>query len=225
MMNRIFYWPITFGRQFPARLGRFLGVIAGVLRVRSPRQLGTWAHAAAWGLFDVTGGPELAQILLRVATETRPLTAAEIEAAAAVLGAKAIRYDEVRLAQEGVLRRAFKMNGNRAFATWHTIAMPAGADDDVSLIVHELTHVYQYERRGSVYIGQGLGAQRRLGHDAYRYGGAEGLQAARAAGTAYCDYNREQQGQIAQDYCRLLRANEDTIAYEPYIAELKAGLL
>ena len=57
------------------------------------------------------------------------------------------------------------------------------------------------------------------------YGGADGLHEHRAAGKRYCDYNREQQGQIAQDYSALLAAGEETSAYEPFIKELREGLV
>jgi hypothetical protein len=92
-------------------------------------------------------------------------------------------------------------------------------------MVHELTHVYQYERVGSPYIGQGLWAQHKHKKDAYRYGGAEGLLAGRAAGMRLCDYNREQQCQIAQDFSTRLIEGRDTEAYNPFIRDLRHGLL
>jgi hypothetical protein len=160
---------------------------------------------------------------LRLATNTRRLTPDEIKAAAAVLGPRAIRYRDVRIAQRGVLSLVFRLNKHRAFATWHTINLPESRGSSLPLLVHELTHTFQYERVGSVYIGQGLWAQYRYGRKAYDYGGPRGLAASRSAGKRYSDYNREQQGQIAQDFCALLRAGRDTSLYEPFIAELKAG--
>lgn len=221
----VIFWPVQIFSNLPRRLGRLFGGLVATAKARSLNHLGYWLHAFFWYLFDVTGGPELAQLLLRLLTVTRPLTRNEIQVVSKVLGKRAILYGDVRIATGGVLRYAFQLNKNRAFATWHTINLPEHRLDDIPLLVHELTHVFQYERVGSFYIGQGLWAQARLGRKAYEYGGRRGLTDAMAAGKRYCDYNREQQGQIAQDYCALLQSNQDTSAYEPYINQLQSGAL
>lgn len=224
LIGNLLLWPRNLLRDTPRRAGRLLGALAAGPS-KDKGALGAWLHALAWYLFDLLGGPEIAQVGWRLATDTRPLTEAEIEAAEAVLGPRAIRFGDVRIANGGLLRRAFESNNNRAFATWHTINLPPEKETNRALLVHELTHTRQFERVGSVYIGQGLWVQRQLGKKAYHYGGPEGLQAHLAAGKRYCDYNREQQGQIAQDYCALLEAGEDTAVYEPFIRELRQGLL
>ncbi len=218
-------WPLNLLRDLPRRCGRLLGILATSQGLRNSAAFAVWLHSFLWALFDLFGGPEIAQIFLRLATETRSLTRAEVAAVSEILGPKAIRYREVRVAQRGLLRFVFQLNGNRAFATWHTINMPDGRDENLPLLVHELTHTFQYERVGSVYIGQGLWAQRRFGRGAYDYGGQAGLRSLRAAGKRYRDYNREQQGQIAQDYCAFVRAGRDVSAFEPFIAELRQGLI
>lgn len=217
-------WPVNLIRDFPRRAGRLSGIIA-----TKPGNGGgffaAWLHALAWSVFDIAGGPEIAQFFLRLVTVTRRLTPDEIDAAIAVLGPSAIRYGDVRIAQYGVLGIVFRLNNNRAFATWHTINMPEKRQSSLPLLVHELTHTYQYERVGSVYIGQGLWVQYRFGRKAYDYGGPRGLAAGRSAGKRYSQYNREQQGQIAQDFCALMRAGRNTTVYEPFIEELRAGKL
>jgi hypothetical protein len=217
-------WPLNLVRDTPRRIGRLVGVLAAGPPVGKDAGA-AWLLALGWALFDLVGGPEIVQVFWRLATDTRPLTDQEMASAKAVLGPKAIRYGDVRIANGGLLRTIFKSNKNRAFATWHTINMPPEREKSMSLLVHELTHTRQYERAGSVYISQGLGVQRRLGKKAYDYGGPDGLHKHLAAGKRYCDYNREQQGQIAQDYCALVEAGEDTVAYEPFIQELRQGLL
>jgi hypothetical protein len=217
-------WPAELARQFPARMGRLAGIVtAGPGRGQAPWT--GWLHAALWALFDLAGGPEFCEFFLRAATRTRRLTADEVDLGARVLGPRTVRLDQVRVAQGGPLKAVFERNGQRAFAAWHTVNLPDGRERDLPLLVHELIHVYQYERVGSVYIGQGLLAQRRLGRQAYHYGGPAGLQSARAAGTHFRDYNREQQGQIAQDYSARLLGGEETGAYESYMAELRLGRL
>lgn len=212
-------------QEIPRRIGRLIGALIAMPPDVSLADYGIWLHTLLWYIFDLLGGPEFVQLFLRLATETRRLTRDEIMIATDVLGPKAIRYRNVRIAQGGILQTVFRMNGNRAFATWHTINMPEGHDTNLALVVHELTHTFQYERVGSVYIGQGLWVQIRLGWKAYDYGGPPGLMDSWAAGKRYKDYNREQQGQIAQDYSALVRAEQDTTEYEPFIAELRKGLV
>lgn len=218
-----FRWPIELVRQFPARAGRLFGVLAAGPGGAQDSPF-TWLHALLWAVFDLGGGPEATEFALRAVTQARPLSPDEQALAARVLGPGAIRFDQVRIAQGGLLRQAFQRNSNRAFATWHTINMPEGKERHLPLLIHELTHVFQYERVGSVYIGQGLLAQRRLGRSAYHYGGPAGLAIARAAGKRFRDYNREQQGQIAQDYCDCLLKGEDTSPFEDFVSELRRGL-
>jgi hypothetical protein len=162
---------------------------------------------------------------MRLVTVSRPLSPKEIAAISSVLGPGALRLGDIRVARGGYLSLVFNRNGGRAFATWHTVNIPEDQQHRLSLLVHELTHVYQYEQVGSVYIGQGLSVQRKYGRKAYKYGGKRGLIADKAAGKRYCDYNREQQCEIAQDYFALRSAGRDTGAYEPLINELRAGAL
>jgi hypothetical protein len=217
------YWLTTFFRRF----GRLVGTLTVAPAVLTSGQLAVWLHHLACCLFDLLGGPEVVQLMLRALTITRPLTAEEVEVATAVLGEGVIPFERVRLARGGILRYGFQLNKNRAFATWHTINLPPTVDEekDLPLLVHELTHTFQFERVGSVYIGQALREQRKHGREAYAYGGEAGLRSARAAGKCYRDYNREQQGQISQDYCARLSAGKDISAYTPFIEELRAGLL
>lgn len=189
---------------------------------------GTWALTMLSRLFDVMGGPEALEFVTHMATKATPLTTAERAAGAAVLGEGALRWDQVRIAEGGVLHAVFALNGGRAVTTWHTINMPTEGGhgrSNLDIVVHELTHVMQYERVGTLYMGQAIHAQMTIG---YGYGGAEGLRSARAEGRHYADFNREQQAQIAQDYHSQFVATgtftgADHDAYAPFIAELRAG--
>lgn len=173
-------------------------------------------------VLDLFGVPEVFALVWRGLTRTSRLTAAEIAAATAVLGPHALRYEDVRIAEGGILRLVFRLNGNRAFAVFHTINLPATGHhtrDHLDIVLHELVHVYQYERAGSRYFVEALLAQRREG---YSYGGAEGLHLAHLHGRRLRDFNREQQAQIVQDY--FVHHDEvDRTAYEPFIAELRRG--
>ncbi|MGE5603526.1 MAG: hypothetical protein ACM30E_10765 [Nitrososphaerales archaeon] len=172
---------------------------------------------------DLIGAPEIFAFMWRVLTRTSPLTGAEIAAATAVLGPNAVRYQDIRIAQGGVLRWVFARNGQRAFATFHTINLPAKGRhqrENTDIVVHEIIHVYQYERAGSRYFAEALLGQREEG---YNYGGPEGLKSALGQGKRLKNFNREQQAQIAQDYYAAIRTRGDLAPYEPFIRQLREG--
>ena len=134
-------------------------------------------------LFDLAGGPELAELALHIVTHSTPLTAGERAAGAEILGAHALRWDEVRVAQGGLLNLIFRRNGGRAFAAWHTICLPGTGlrvRENLGLIVHELVHVYQYELLGAAYMIEALLAQRSV--EGYNYGAARDLRQGHAEG-------------------------------------------
>ena len=70
-----------------------------------------------------------------------------------------------------------------------------------SLLLHELTHVWQYQKLGIVYIPKALQAQRTsIGYD---YGGAEALKQAMRNKKRLDSFNLEQQAEIVADYYRV----------------------
>ncbi len=169
-------------------------------------------------------------------TNVSRLSEKEIEAASKVLGADSIRYDAVRVAEGRLLRLIFRFNGQRPFVTFHTINFSLPRDNSskhLKLMVHELTHVYQFEVVGSIYLWQALRVQWAEGGNAYKYGDWQGLKAKSDVGWHFRDYCREQQGQIAQDYYRDILAAEELPpeddperkAYEFFINELRNGEL
>ena len=99
-------------------------------------------------------------------------------------------------------------------------------------MVHELTHVYQFNIVGSIYMWQALRAQGIWGvTDAYDYGKEPGLKKSIDNNKLFKDFNREQQAQIAQDYYKCLvnaeqnKENKDITCkdYMPFINELRKG--
>ncbi len=174
---------------------------------------------------DLVGLPEIFGFLWRLVTRVSPLTGTEIAAASEVLGSSALRYHDVRVAQGGILSLVFKRNGERAFSTFHTVNLPrqgGHSRQHLDIVLHELVHVLQYERAGSRYFAEALVAQYEEG---YGYGGSAGLLEAHGHGKRLRNFNREQQAQIVQDYYLHLRDGWDTEAFEPFLAELRAGRL
>jgi hypothetical protein len=241
-------WAVHLIRDLPVRTGRLaLTLWAGVLGViaivptatrawRSGRWDGlrSWArtgllHAGGWlvalftRLADLLGLPELIDFVWCTASHMSPLTGTEIATAARILGPTALRWGDVRVAQGGFLGLWYRLKGERAFNMFYTINLPRSgphARENLDILIHELVHVFQYERLGSVYGAESLYAQRTGG---YNYGGAEGLRQARAQGRRFGAFNREQQASIVQDYYLQLCHGWDTTDYEPFIAEMRAG--
>lgn len=243
-------WPINLVRDFPRRAGRLLGNLLGGaqgllfllpelldalrygetrrwLRYRAGRVL-FWSHALLAQSFDLVGGPEICQLLLRPLGRATPLTSAEAAHLQAVLGPNAVRVAEVRVLEGGLMDRLFQLNGNLAFAAWRTVCLPTEGGHtraNAPIVMHELTHVYQYERIGSRYLGEAIYMLIKTKRDCYNYDGPAGLSLACATGVAFCDYNREQQAMIVQDYFDLLQRQADVRPYEPFIAQLRHGRL
>ena len=180
---------------------------------------------------DLLQLPRIFQFVWRLLTRTRRLNYDELDAAGRVLGPDAVRYSAVRVAEGRVLRMVFKLNGNRAITLFHTINLPAAGRHfrgDLDLLVHEMVHVRQFEKVGSRYLWEAIRAQMGEG---YEFGGWENLVEKRQKGKLFSGYNREQQGQIAQDYYKDVLAldlpaeSEVRQAFQPFIDDLRAGIL
>ena len=99
---------------------------------------------------------------------------------------------------------------------------------DTAWLIHELTHVWQYEHVGWRYLPQAVSERVLQGSKAYSYSPKSGLlnrgkdlEKQRQEGKRFGDFNREQQGNVVGDYYRALKANEDTSGWEPFIRELR----
>ena len=94
--------------------------------------------------------------------------------------------------------------------------------DDMSWLIHEMTHVWQFQMRGWVYLIEALWAQLKLGGAAaYNYGGQAGLEAASLTDASIHNFNPEQQGDIAKHYFRLLKLRRNTEAWEPFVEDIR----
>lgn len=121
----------------------------------------------------------------------RGMTSQEIAVARTVFG-NSIDYNMVRFDEHSLMAAI-----GRTHVTGHIINSTSNIDDQT--MIHELTHVWQYENRGLIYIPEALDAQ---GQDdgGYEFGGLDGLRAAKAAGHTFAHFNPEQQGHIVETY-------------------------
>jgi hypothetical protein len=241
-------WPVNLVRYFPVRSGRLAAVlwrglkglvflIPEIIAATQREEAGSWLrqkggrfagglHQLSAAIFDLLGGPEVGQFLMHLVARTTPLTTDEIATFASVLGPTALRFNEVRVVEGGLFDVVFRLNGNLAFATWHSINLPRDGRHtraNPAIVVHELAHVYQYEQVGSRYLGEAIYWLVKTKRDCYAYGGPPGLQAACATGRRFSHFNREQQAMIIQDYFTLQRHDADVTAYEPLLAQARIG--
>jgi hypothetical protein len=105
--------------------------------------------------------------------------------------------------------------------------LASGDIADMSWLMHELTHQWQFQRLGWVYLWRALRVQLGDGPRSYNYQAhhpskEEALHAARAAGKALIHFNMEQQGDIARDYYLALKQGRDVSAWTPLVAEFRS---
>lgn len=168
----------------------------------------------------------------------RPLYAWEIQSAQRVFGNR-IAYSCVRIHECVAWPDTIKQIGLRLQGAppskehnaitlgnhiFFPIRLPAhplqpGDPDQVlfAWLIHELTHVWQYQSMGWRYLVKALYLQFRHGAHAYDYGGETGLLARLEKGWKFEDFNLEQQGDITRAYYQRLVQQKDLHAWTPYL--------
>lgn len=151
----------------------------------------------------------------------RAMTEYEIRQASRVFGG-AIDYSKVQVS-DGSVSAEILSAGGYARTIGNTINFPDGASRDMALMIHELTHVWQYQHFGWKYAPQAIKAQIFEGYEYADEGKSaeQTLKDARAAGKTIHSYNREQQGDILQDYFKRLQKGDDTSAWEPFVNDVR----
>lgn len=215
---------LRFVSWFPRRLRRLLyhfpQGIARLLRGGHPFHWWTellFLLGDLFGIFDLYDG--LTPLYKR---QTRPLNERELTLARSVYGTT-IDWSAVRL-DEGA--KIACRRHHLCYVSFYTINSWGSMPD--ATLLHELMHVWQYERYGAVYIPRALRAQRTA--EGYNYGGAEMLRKRRAAGRDLHDFNYEQQADIVADAFRIERGlrprwgyGSDPSIYRAYLEDLRTG--
>lgn len=208
---RVGHW-IT---NLPARIGRlFKGLWEG-LKTFKPWTLSWWkslAKADTWKNFLKWAGSRLVEVLEIMGIgevyetlmdfikfNTRALSGAERALASSVFGAS-LNLDLVRIDEGAIIGPAFS---GRAYTSFHTINNWGKLDNQT--LIHELTHVWQYQHAGAIYMPQAIHAQ--VWGEGYTYGGAAGLKKRQDAGQGYSALNREQQAEVVEDFYLLKTRN------------------
>lgn len=210
-LTTIFHRVVDYFKWLPIRLWRPLDhVRLGVNRLlgRQPawqpvvesqaswRKFGHWLNEIVIYLLECLGIGELYETLTDlIKWNTRALSQREIEVAKSVFG-NTIAYHRIRIDEKAYLG---PKQGRFCYVSFYLINSWGKMGDD--LLIHELIHVWQYERLGAVYMPRALLAQRTA--QGYNYGGTKVLESARAAGMELQHFNLEQQGDIIADYFRI----------------------
>ncbi len=136
------------------------------------------------------------------------------------------------LGKLGQFLRRRKSAGHNAVTLGNHVFFPTKLDSDhphfetrlnqTAWLMHELTHVWQYQKDGWRYLFQALWAILRYGGQAYHVGSPDTLIQARQAGAKFKDFNREQQGELAREYYVRLKQGKSLEAWEDFIQEMRA---
>lgn len=158
--------------------------------------VGFWWLELMLLLFDLLGIMELYETITDfVKINSRPLLPEELAAATPIFG-KTLNYERIRLDEYAVLGPSWAglayVSGFHV-NSWGRLSMP--------IIVHELTHIWQYQQVGLVYIPRALWAQ--YTNEGYDYGGPQRIWERLQSGGFLKDFNYEQQAEIVADYFRL----------------------
>jgi hypothetical protein len=115
--------------------------------------------------------------------------------------------------------------GNHIFFPVRLLASPVPAKHAdrylISWLMHEMTHVWQYQHMGWRYLLIALNTQLRQGREAYSFGGENGLNERLRMGHKLANFNLEQQGDIARSYYDQLCDGKAAFAWRPFIAQIQ----
>lgn len=154
-----------------------------------------------------------------VSSEKRGLTGPEKTEARLVFG-NSMDYDAIRVTAAPLMSAggfARTLPGTIYFPPSNFRADFSSQLNDMTFLIHEMTHAWQYQHGTSVFTT--------LYHAIrgnYNYGGEAGLRQATAQGKHFRDFNTEQQGDICRDYYRNLKTPGASVtAYLPFIQEVQ----
>lgn len=156
-----------------------------------------WCAELACYVADIFGFPEIYETIMDIVKFTsRPLRKDEIARAKKLFGNNLLYY-RVRVDEHGFVAARMLKTTYLAFNVIHNWGKV-----DEPLLMHELTHAWQFHKYGSSYIPKALSAQTSV--DGYDYGGIPNLLIAIRSGQGFDYFNFEQQGEIVSDYCALV---------------------
>ena len=228
---------VDFIRLLPIRLFRWLqhvpqgmSILIGLLRQRTAtanlsKSIGLWWLEWCIYSMEILGIGELYETLMDwVKFNTRPLYRWEVRLAREIFG-NSINYRRIRVDSYSLLGPRQK---HFCYVSFYMINSWGPMEN--STFLHELTHIWQYEKFGAVYMPRAIKAQ--LSHKGYNYGGVATLRKYLKKGKDFLSFNLEQQGDIVSDYYRIRdgyqprwgnASRQDLAVYERFIHQLKTS--
>lgn len=152
-----------------------------------------WWTKTVFLIFDLLAIPEMYETIMDWSKwQTRGLTPEEKNLARSIYG-DSIFYDRVRVDETA---KIICEKHHIFYVSFYTINSWGKFQPDI--FIHELMHVWQFQKLGSVYIPLALLAQRTA--SGYDYGGFENLMEVIGRGGGFDDFNLEQQADMVSDY-------------------------
>lgn len=188
-------------------------------------KVGYWWLESIIHILNILGVAELYETVNDfVKFNSRSLTNWEKRLAKSVFG-DSLNYSRIRIDNLALLGpRQYRLSYVSFFTvnTW--------GDMPNHILIHELVHVWQYQKMGAVYIPRALYAQ--TTEAGYNYGGLCALKDAIENGKGLNAFNIEQQAEIITDYYRVREGYKaqwspnanflDLPTFEHFVEELKA---
>jgi hypothetical protein len=169
-------------------------------------------------LLDVVFFFDLYEIIShKIKHNARYLTADEMEKAKTVFG-EILDYKHIKIDEKATIMTKDK---GIIYVGFNTINSWGSLREDI--FIHELVHVWQYQKFGAGYISNALKAQ--VSKEGYNYAYNKGWEKSRSIH----DFNAEQQADLVQDYYRLkkgfsaqwkLEKNVQIADYQRFIDEI-----
>lgn len=157
-----------------------------------------WWFDLVFYLFDLLGVAEIQQFISGLFKwNIRKLSKEELAVGKRIFG-NAIDFSRVRIddtAKLGIETIAI------AYVGFNTINFNNKIKKEV--FIHELVHIWQYQKYGSLYIGRAIKAQK--SPEGYDYGGIENLYNIMLKNGRLMDFNFEQQAEIIEDYYKITK--------------------
>jgi hypothetical protein len=194
--------------RWPYRLLQFIAWLFWIHRPKGKFVVLRWIAGLLLKGIDLMPIPLILETLMDVIKwKTRCMTPDEIKIAKSVFG-EAVNYALVGMDSASW---PVKKGKAMAYVTLHTINFEKSIPDHI--LVHEMTHIWQYRKHGSLYLTEALFAQRWGG--GYDYGGPDALKVNAEKGLMA--FNFEQQAEIVEDSFK----STDKSAFEKYVDEIR----
>jgi len=192
------FWHII--KFFPIRFSRIINHFGYGFKqlAKSPTSSGYlfWLTELGMLILDSLGIGEWYESILEFTKfNSRPLNDQELKITKEYFGNQ-LNINRIRIDEHSIFGPKQKRFAYVSFFTinsWKTLRS--------DIFLHEMVHIWQYQKNGITYMSRALGAQN--GKRGYNYGGVEMLRKLKNRGWKLESFNPEHQAEIVQDHFRI----------------------